>query len=584
MESLQSILAIDCGASFTKAVLMEKSGARFRVSADAVSLSTHQPPWKDVVLGVHDAIAHLEATTDKTLLSANGREITGADAVAVVSSAGEPLRVILAGTTTGGSLQTARRAVASAFALPVAEFAFDDAGESRRAQSRIAKMQHTSADVLLLVGGIDGGIVEPVLDLAQVLTMALQTLPAPRRPSVIFAGNKALRAQMAGIFGKITDYKPVDNILPALGMEHLDGVRVELEILQRQKWNVTTSEEQSLAQWANTSITPTATSFSRTIHFLGQTSDINILGVNIGSLTATLAGVMNGIRHTFIVPNGGVAANHNPSQMSALAKNIQRWLPFELSTEQLRIILHNRAIYPQTIPTNSLECMIEFAILSEVLQDIHKNRISGTGVDVSMPDVLIVAGQPFTAAVNKKLTVLALLNGLKPAGIFTVAAEKHHLLGVLGAIAELDPVAAVDLSAFDALEKLTTVIAPVGDGQPGDVAVKLSVSSADGITQSKTVRAGDIAYFPETAGEMCEVTLTPGHNFHVQAAPTGGKITVSMDGGTLGLIVDARRSAIPEANTEAKRKMQWLKWLAALGIESQFDGKVLPYAASNPTN
>ncbi len=583
-KSIQSMIAIDCGASFTKAVLLTQSDSRFRWQAEAVTLSTPRAPWMDVALGADDALVMLAEQTGKTFLSPDGGDIIGADAVTIVTTAGDPLRVMLAGTTAGGSLQAARRAIATAFAMPVAEFALDDPPEARLAEARIAKIHQTPADVLLMVGGIDGGIAEPVLDLAQVMAMALQTMPAARRPAVIFAGNKQLRAQMASIFGRITDFKSVDNVLPAPGIEMPDGVRAELEILHQQKKYADIPGGDTLRRWSGAPVLPTATSFAHTVHFLGQTYRINVLGVQVGSRTITLAAVNDGVPRTFIAPNAGIAGERTPAQVATLATDAARWLPFEMPTEQLRTIVYNRAIYPHTIPANSKEMMIEAAVLRACLQQTRARMMSAR--ETSLPvDVIVAAGQSLTGMADKNLLALTLLDGLQPAGIFTIALEKHHLLGMLGAIAAVDPRVATDVAAFDALEKLTTVVVPTGDGYAGDVALKIKFTPAEGEpARTETIRFGELCHLPDTAGKQLELVLQPGRRFSLAAdgSSPGKRLTVVVDGGSLGVIVDARGRPPETARKDAARIAQLRQWLSA--VDADFETEAQSNETANPAD
>ena len=120
-RNLRSILALDCGSTYTQALLLAQVGSEYRLIARAQAASTVEPPWNDVMASVRQAVAQLSRITGWPLLD-EGRQIitpehqdSGVDAVVAVLSASEPLRVILAGLMDDVSLASARRALATSY-------------------------------------------------------------------------------------------------------------------------------------------------------------------------------------------------------------------------------------------------------------------------------------------------------------------------------------------------------------------------------------------------------------------------------------------------------------------------------------
>ena len=60
MPEVRSILATDCGSTTTKAILIEKIGDTYRLSARGEAPTTVEAPFDDVTVGVLNAVREIE--------------------------------------------------------------------------------------------------------------------------------------------------------------------------------------------------------------------------------------------------------------------------------------------------------------------------------------------------------------------------------------------------------------------------------------------------------------------------------------------------------------------------------------------
>ena len=67
----ESILAIDVGAAVTRAVLFDVVEGQYRFVASGQAPSTAEAPFKDIGIGVREAITNLQNITGATLLGPN---------------------------------------------------------------------------------------------------------------------------------------------------------------------------------------------------------------------------------------------------------------------------------------------------------------------------------------------------------------------------------------------------------------------------------------------------------------------------------------------------------------------------------
>jgi uncharacterized protein (TIGR01319 family) len=178
-----TVTCVDIGSTFTKAALVDL--------ATGALLCTAQAPTTldDVVTGVLSATAGFADVP-----------------VVACSSAGGGLRLAVVGYEELISAEAGHRAALSAGArvVHVAAGVLDDAA--------LAALRGSAPDVVLLVGGTDGGEASVLQANARVLACADWSVP------VVLAGNVAVRAEVAAVLRAgglpVTE---ADNVLPDIG-------------------------------------------------------------------------------------------------------------------------------------------------------------------------------------------------------------------------------------------------------------------------------------------------------------------------------------------------------------------------------
>jgi uncharacterized protein (TIGR01319 family) len=177
------LACIDIGSTFTKAALVDLT--------DGTLVATAQAPTTldDVVTGVLAATASFPEVP-----------------VVACSSAGGGLRLAVVGYEELISAEAGHRAALSAGArvVHVAAGVLDDAA--------LAALRGSAPDVVLLVGGTDGGEASVLKANAAVLAAADWSVP------VVLAGNEAVRAEVAAVLRAgglpVTE---AENVLPDIG-------------------------------------------------------------------------------------------------------------------------------------------------------------------------------------------------------------------------------------------------------------------------------------------------------------------------------------------------------------------------------
>jgi uncharacterized protein (TIGR01319 family) len=432
-SNLKSILTAECGHTTTTSTLIEQTNGEYRVTATGQVPSTHIEPWNDITLGVQEAIRHIEHKVGRTLLTPGGWPITpqtaahqGADGFIVVVSAGDPLRLLLAGLTHDISLKSAFRAAADIYSRVTGVVTLDMENESPETQ--IQTILKEQPETILMTGGTDGGATEPLIHIAQLIAMALQASVQTDQPRLIYAGNAKLRPKMADILGSVTALNSVDNVRPMLEYESLQSITVELEKLYLEKLERLPGFDK-LKNWSQHQVAPAARSFEKLVSFLGQFHNLNVLGATIGSKSTVISSqTVEAQPHTTIRSDIGLGQSLPMLLETVSVEDIHRWLPFALPLADLDHYLLNKCIYPATIPTSPEDLMIEHAVAREALRAVMRQAY---GEKISLAwNMIIGTGKPLTGAPQAAHAALVLLDGLEPWGVTTLMLDKSGVVNV----------------------------------------------------------------------------------------------------------------------------------------------------------
>ncbi|MBN1246297.1 MAG: glutamate mutase L [Anaerolineae bacterium] len=578
-HNIESILVADCGTVITKLLLIERVADSYRFVAQAEAQTTAKPPWNDLSVGVIEAAQELEAMTGRTLYG-RGRIIVprhgrqGVDAFVVTLSAVEPLSVVLAGLVREMSLESGRRAVTGTYATIQATLSRE--GSLQAPQETWARtVRDLAPDAVLLVGGVDGGARRPVLELAEAVALAASMLAEESRPSVVYAGNTALRSQVTKLLGDITRVIVAENVHPTTDTEHLGPAQAALEELYIEQRLRAAPGIESLSVWSRLPLVPVATAFSRVIDFLWHregNEDRGVLGVDVGAATTTLAATFGG-RPYMTVYDHGVSNGLLDWVESQGLSRILRWIPEEMEEEELLSILHTMELLPTTVPQTSRELWVELAVAREMLRsaltsawptwDVGPAAMDGAGV---MPriDPIVISGGGLVLSPRPGQALLTVLDGLQPAGISTLLLDTNRVAPAIGAVAGIKPLAAASTLEAGSLVSLGTVISPIGQARPGEVVMRMQITYENGGELDVEARFGEIEIWPLLAGQRATLEVHPSRRFDIGMGPgQGGKVEVL--GGLVGLVVDARGRPLRLPSNSDQRRRLLNRWIWDVG-------------------
>ncbi len=574
----ESILAIEVGAAVTRAALFDVVEGQYRFVAMGQAPSTASAPFRDVGIGVREAVANLQNITGGRLLGQDGGLIapaqpdgSGVDAVVATLSAGPAVRTVIVGLLTDVSLRSARRLAESTYTRIVDTL---DLTDHRRPDKQLDSIVRSRPDLVILTGGTNDGASRSILKMLEAVGLACYLMPAEKRPMVLYAGNQKLAGEVQELLGGHAGKLEIAyNVRPALDTEDLAPASHELASLvmklrQRQLKGV-----EELHMWTGGSLLPTAYAQGRMIRFLSRLYDSTrgLLSVNVGASATSVAAGFGGELTLGTYPQFGLGENLSGLLLHTELNDIMRWLPLDISPNTIREYLFQKSLYPNSIPATADEQVIAQAITRQALylavraahRDFPESARSQGGL---MPplDLILAGGGAIGDSTSPGQSLLLLLDAVQPVGILPILLDQNNLLPLLGAAAARNhylPVQVIDSGAFIGLG---TVVSVRASANYGEQVLRAKLTYSDGTDARVDVKFGGLEILPLPSGQTARLSLQPLQRADAGLGPgRGGGIPVT--GGALGVVIDARGRPLQLPSDPVRRRELIKKWYYTVG-------------------
>ncbi len=603
-DEIKVIVATDCGSTTTKAILIEYVNGEYRLITRGEAPTTVEAPFEDVTMGVLNAVAEVEELSGRKLLDENGRFISpcqgdvGTDVFISTSSAGGGLQMMVAGVVRSMTAESAERAALGAGAIVMDVIASND---KRLPHQQIERIRALRPDMILLSGGIDGGTMTHVVEIAELISAAD---PRPRLGSsyklpIIYAGNKDATIQVKDALADKADLKTVENLRPVLERENLGPAREEIHEQFMEHVMAQAPGYKKLMSWADAPIMPTPGAVGLIIQTIAEIYGIEALGVDIGGATTDVFSVFRPDGKTPVF-NRTVSANLGMSYSisnvfaEATLPMVMRWVPFKMDERDLRNRVKNKMIRPTTIPQSMEELIFEQAIAKEALRlaliqhksfatvlkgiqqqrtiaDAFEQSTSGaTIVNMMSLDMLIGSGGVLSHAPRRQQSALMMIDAFMPEGVTRLAVDSIFMMPQLGVLTEVQPKAATEVFEKDCLIHLGTCIAPSGTSKkPGPVlkyTIELPTGTVSGTLEHLEMKRFDLGIQENGLPMTARATLEPERGYDVGGGK-GNKVTKEVHGGVVGVILDGRGRPFDLSSLSEDERVTHLKrWMTELNI------------------
>ncbi|MGD8718055.1 MAG: glutamate mutase L [Candidatus Zixiibacteriota bacterium] len=595
VSNVKTIVATDCGSTTTKAILIQKEGDEFRLKVRGEAPTTVEKPAEDVTRGVLNAVGEVEELAkrkliadDKVYVSESGSD--GTDIYMSTSSAGGGLQMMVAGVVKSMTGESAQRAALGAGAIVMDVLASND---GRLAHEKIEAIRRLRPDMILLSGGIDGGTISHVVELAELIGAAD---PRPRfgagyQLPVIYAGNKDARGNIEGTLGDKTSLYLVDNIRPVLERENLGPARHEIHNLFMEHVMAQAPGYSKLMSWTAVPIMPTPAAVGAIIQTIAKRDGVEVIGVDIGGATTDIFSVFSDVFNRTVSANLGMSYSISNVLAEAGLPDIIRWVPFpksEMDERALRDRIRNKMIRPTTIPQTRTELIVEQAIAREALRlafvqhkelavglkgiqqertisDAFSQTMTGeTLVNMLTLDILVGSGGVLSHAPRRVQAAMMLIDGFRPEAVTFLAVDSIFMMPQLGVLSTVMPEAATHVFERDCLVRLGSCIAAIGNGKKGQACLRISGEWPGKGHIEEEIKYGEMALLPLGVGEKIKVKLDPVRPFDIGEGK-GQAREVEIEGGSVGVIVDCRGRPLELPEDETARVEALGRWLSALG-------------------
>lgn len=603
------ILAVDAGSTTSKSRLFGRVGNSYRYLGSGEAPTTVEAPVEDVTIGVRNAIADLERATDRRMMEDSGllmpsKGDEGVDLFIATCSAGGGLQMIVLGLIPRISAKTAEKAALGAGAIVMDVFAHDD---GRTEDERIESLYTLRPDMILFTGGFDGGAVNQMEYLAKELSLAR---PPARQGSgfkvpVVFAGNKDAMPLISSILGKEFSLTQVDNIRPTLEIENLGPTQKMIQSLFMEHVMAHAPGCSKLADWVSIPIMPTPMAEGRMFQVLAASSGENVLGVGLGGATTNIYSVYDGVFVRTVSANLGMSYSIYNVLNAAKAVNISRWLPFEIPSKDLFDSVRNKALHPTIIPQTLEELMIEHAIARESIRlafeahqsltvtpvprylDIANWQTHGRWSDTLLPKEeksyldmkklhwIVGTGGLLSHSPRRAQAALILIDAFQPLGVTKLAQDSVFMIPHLGILSTVNNKAAMEIFHRDCLVRLGTCVTFAGRGKEGDDVGTVTARLPKGEDLERSITYGTLKRIKLGQDEACEIKVEPKARFDVGKG-RGKIVTARIEGGEVGLIVDARGRPLqlPDEGEAGRNKLQeWFKELEVYPKSDEDEGR-----------
>ncbi len=545
-------IVVDITNGSTKSILIDHG-----LKAIAETETTIEKPHLDVRVCVEETIRKLEEKTRNKIIKNN----TPSEEFQVLfsSSASGGLHMVVAGLMSMISGESAQRAALGAGALLMDKFSQDD---PRPHYKRVYRLRSLKPDIFLLAGGVDGGAVDQVLDMADLVYESdmKSRYDSGHKLPIIYAGNVAIRDEISKRLsnGKYA-VRMVDNVRPLISKENLGPAREEIYDAYMEHVLIHTPGFEKLLELTAHPILPSQAAIGKILYSYALRRGVNLLSVDLGGETTDIYSVYNGIFNRSLNADFGITYGGGNIMKTAGIDQIRRWIPVEIDERTARNLIGNMMIKPNRSLSRQeillqgalsreavklglekhkkIATRLKGTIIERTLGDMFEQAIESTHIVMENTNTIIGRGKVFQDQTSEE-TALILLDALEPIGFTELIIDKRGIMPQLGSLHDVEKETALDLLETECLNYLGTCLAPKGDFRK-DSKLRLSIRSEISEEYEVSVKAGEIRNILLEKEQGTQVIVEPDRRMDLGSG-RGKPVTRNVFGGTLGLIIDLR--------------------------------------------
>ncbi len=578
-----ALLGISIGTNLTRANFFGKPEGKYRVLASQQAL-TSIGQGLHLGVGVGESLNSLQTEVDWLFLKQTGGLIMpvdhrlgrGIDQVAITVSAGTRVPTMLLGVSEQGSIKAGKSLLSG---MPIELLTAWGVGDIVDDAYAIEALLKISPKILVIVGGEDTGTAAPVLRWIDIVRTGCELLPAPLRPTVLYAGTHEHEAMAKRRLEPVTKLFTSANIQPVFGKVDFVPARNALEKIILDIWRSEINGLPGLLDLTKELYGLETVCVDRVVRFFGylNTSDrtkrkSSTLAVNLGAKYTSLSMGFNNHNATILQDKFSELGSED---FYNTCQSIYNLLEMDLSSEAVEQYLANHSLHPNTVPETIEEMALTQAFarhrLKMAIEALSENYPWFAELSKIEPQpqlgTIFVSGLEMTSSLNSGWGLLTLLNAIQPCGITNFIIDRFHLLPLLGKIGEIEPLLAIQILDSNAFETFVTTISTVGALPHGQVALTVYVESEFGKSYSADIQSGELKRLLIPSEGNANISFSPHENVDIGFGGKGQGGQITLPGGGLGMVIDARGRALNLPH-ERPARIEWhQKWLRAMGVD-----------------
>jgi hypothetical protein len=364
------------------------------------------------------------------------------------------------------------------------------------------------------------------------------------------------------------------NVQPELGREQLGPANAELGRVYEEIRLEQVGGFAQLAQWAGGRIYPTAQAQGTFVRFLSRLPvwPRGVLSVDVGASATTVAAAWNGDLRLSVQTNLGLGGGAAAALADSPVEQSTRWMPSAITDDAFREFAWDKAAHAATVPADPDQLWLELALARQVIRTAVRRARPDWPPDAPSPrpellpwfSLVVGGGAVLGRAPRPGLAALVLLDALQPCGVTRLLIDAYHLAPALGAAATVSPLLVAQVHDSMAFLDLGTAVSLIGRARLGDPACSVKLAEEGSQESQVEVAFGTLAVLPLAPGRNAKLSIRPRPGFNAGFGMGRGR-TITIKGGVLGVIIDARGRPIALPRPADKRQELVKQWTWKMG-------------------
>jgi hypothetical protein len=563
-STANAVLILDIDQSVTRAVLCDVVEGSARLVDVGEAVTTSGAPYFEMSIGISRAVRQLEDQTGRRLmendvvLSPSRSDGDGVDRVFVTGVPVEPNSIGLLSLESGELAHVLRSAVRRTVSiLSEADDYFRWTGTTLSPTAVEGWIRDARPATVILIAG-DGPVDHWRSALEAIASSAIEY---GTTQGIVIADEE--RQQVAA--------EVLDDTLELSGIDphayHPTEISSAVESELREQYAGRLPHEPSLQAFASGMFVDRMQGVESVAAFLHRRMGrkLAVLGAQSGTLLEIASG-----QGAMSVYRGDIDTGASARSLLQLpANDIARWIPSQMTEDEVRHWLLNRSLRPHARVFGSSDRAIAGAVIREAVAHITR----AAGADDLLDIDLIILGRELMeiAGDNGLLVALDALRTLPADGVVMLSVDRDGIIASLGALSAGEPDYAREVIENDFLSPLGSCIVFNGQAQAGNRIADVEIVTDEGDRRELSVTYGEVRCVPLAEGRTASVTIHPVSGVSVGRYTAGEEVTLqdeqALHGGQFGIVLDGRgRPCELPADNEA-RIGALNRWSAALSRE-----------------